>query len=304
MAGNIIPVAPGTATITATYGALTTTIPVTVSAAPPPSLPQPSGLAFESDDFVAYANTAALQARIATIAGGTGTGSVLYDDGAHGDLAFIDQTITYNGHQTCGYGFPGNNAIQPELWPLFTPRNNIWYRSMIRFVPGFTTAGNGSGASGANAYKLLGWTINTGLYDGSGRIEITNTTQYVCYWGASNKTTGATVINTDTSGKSPGNITTEWTDGAWYSYIFNYYVSGTTSFCNVYLGRNAETPTLRSQGSAPNLDGLAAPPAGGVCCGLNYNRVRSGSQAFQINYGFWEVCDGTLYPNPYGVVLP
>lgn len=305
MAGNIIPVAPGSATITATYGALTTTIPVTVAAAPPPSLPNPSGLAFLQDDFTSYTSTANFQTHISTIAGGTGGGSpILYSDGAAAQYAAIDQTITYNGHQTMQYQFPGGTDVNPKLWPNFdTPRSNIWFRAMIRFVPGFTTAGNGPGATGSEAYKLLGWAINTNLYDGSGRIEITNTTQYVCYWGASTKA-GATVIDSDTGEASPGNITTEWQDGAWYQYILNYRVSGTTSFTDTYFGRNAVTPTHRSAGSAPNLDGLAAPPASGVQCGLNYNRIRSSSQAFQLNYGFWEVCDGVQYPNPYGVVLP
>lgn len=301
--GLITSVADGSATITVTHPASgkTADVPVTVST-DPPSLPSPSGLAFLQDDFTSYTNTADFLTHVSTTAGGTGGGTILYNDGSHATDTAIDTTVLYNGHQTLQYQFPGGTDTNPELWPNFTAKSNIWFRAMIRFVPGFTTAGTGEGATGANAYKLLGWALNNDLYDGSGRIEITNTTEYVCYWGASTKS-GTTVISTDTSEASPGDITTEWSDGAWYQYIFNYRTDGTNSYCDTYFGRNADTPTLRSSGSAPNLDGLSAPGATGVCCGLNYNRIRADDQIFQLNYGFWEVVDGTAHANPFGLSI-
>lgn len=304
MSGNFIPVAPGTANVTATYNGLTTIIPVTVNPAPPPTLPNPSGLAFLSDDFTGYANQAAFLARVSTTAGGTGTGSILYNDGANAQFATPDPTVLYNGHQTLQYRFPAGTDARPELWPLFAARSNIWFRAMIRYVPGFTTDGSGPNQdSQQKAYKLLGWVLNNALYDGSGRIEITFTTQYENYWAFGTKA-GTPVVGVDDDVTYPAVITTEWQDAAWYQYIFNYRVSGTQSFCDTYMGRNAVTPTFRSHGEATNRDGLAAPGATGVCCGLNYNRVRGTNQELFLNYGFWEVVDGTQFPNPFGLVLP
>lgn len=306
MSGNFIPVAPGTANVTATYNGLTTVVPVTVAPPPPPSLPQPSGLAFAQDDYTTYATQAQYLANVSSNFGGTGNpATALYTGAENASWCTPDFSVTYNGHQTLQYQFPGGTSARPELEHGFAARPNIWYRAMIRFVPGFTTVGSGPNQdSVSSAYKMLSWALNNTLYDGSGRIEISNGTEIQCYWGCANKNTNAAVISTDTSFKRVGYITTEWQDGSWNQYVFNYWTQGTTSFCNTYVGSGASTPTLRSQGSAPNLDGLSAPGATGVTCGLNYNRVRGANQVLYLNYGFWEAVDGTDHPNPFGLVLP
>jgi hypothetical protein len=307
MAGNIIPVSPGTANITVGYNGLTTVVPITVNPAPAPTLPSPSGLAFVQDDYTSYTSQANFLTHVAPVAGGTGGGSILYNDGANAQWCTPDGTVLYNGHQTMQYYFPASTAARPELWVTFGPRQNVWFRVMIRFVPGFTTWGTGPNQDGplfvSKAYKLIGWSINNNLYDGSGRIEISNFTEYQCYWGASTKT-GTTVISTDTSFKHVGQVTTEWDDGLWNQYILNYYAIGGVGYCNTYLGRGSATPVLASQGQAPNLDGLPAPFCTGVQCGMNYNRVRGTDQNLYLNYGFWEAVDGTDHPNPFGLVLP
>lgn len=310
MAGNIIPVTPGTANITIGYNGFTTVVPVTIAAAPPPTLPNPSGLAFLQDDFTSYTSTANFQTHISTIAGGAGGGTILYSDGQNAQLAAMDQTVTYNGHQTMQYQFPGGTDANPKLWPtLPTLKAFIWYRAMIRFAPGFTTNGSGPNQDGVSqAYKLLGWGYDDGTNYGSGRIEITNTTQYQNYWGMNNKATnafsGGNVAAQDDARSVGGNVVSEWSDGEWYQYIYSVDNRTTTGATQFWLGKGSATPALRCTSTGSMVSGGICTQVNAVLCGLNFNRIRGASQSLSLNYGFWEVVDGVAHPNPFGLPLP
>lgn len=262
---------------------------------PPPSGTSLSGKQFIGDDFSKYASTADLRARITTNIGGTGTGNLLYTDGQNATMADLDKTVLYDGHATMRYNQPAGSGSTAQLWAAFPkPLAKVWFRARIRFSPGFTTTGTLTNSS--NAYKLLGWGWSG--YDGSGRLEITNTTQYDSYWGmASRALNGATVGGGNhTSG---GNVTTEWTDGAWYTYILLLDHSQPTGVTKVWIGRDGVTPTLRATTTGTMTDSSALPLLNYVFLGMNFNQVRTKAQS--LWYGAWEVVDGTQYADPFGV---
>ena len=285
-----------TSTARSSPAAPSTTVPSTPSSSTGPGL---SGLALISDDFSQYASTAALQNNISVNIGGTGNGQTsLYGDGHDAQLAELDQSVRYNGHATVKYNAPGGVSNIPGLWAYLPhPLSTMWFRAKIRFSPGFTTTGVLTNSS--NAYKLLGW----GYADsyGSGRVEITNTTQYQLYYGT-------LVSGTNTPNSTPaqfgigGNVTTEWSDGGWYDYIIEYQnTSATTSVARLWMARDGSTPVLRATSTSTSLPGYTMPHIGYVMMGLNFNQVRAPNQSQALWYGQWEVVDGVQHPNPFGL---
>jgi hypothetical protein len=276
-----------------------TSPPSTGSSSPSSSTgPGLSGLALISDDFSGYPNTAALQNRISSNIGGTGDWrTAFYNDGHNAQLASIDPNVQYNGHATLRYDMPGGTASIPELWPSL-PRtlSTLWLRAKIRFGRGFTTTGTLTNSS--NAYKLLGWGLSG--VDGSGRLEITNTTQYDLYWGAT-KENGTTVVpNTDPGGGPQ--LRTEWSDSQWYDYIIEYQItSPTTAVARFWLAVDGQPPVLQMTRTRTAASGFTMPQANAVMLGLNFNQVRAATQSQQLWYGQWEVVDGVEHPNPFGL---
>ena len=172
----------------------------------------------------------------------------------------------------------------------------MWFRAKVRFSPGFTTTGTLT--SSANAYKLLGWGWN--MYDGSGRLEISNTNQYQLYWNVQSKSSGA-VIGGGVYGIG-GNITTEWSDGGWYDYIIEVdYSQGTSGVARIWMAENGGTPVLRATSASTMQGGATLPPINQVMLGMNFNQVRAENQSQSVWFGQWEVIDGSQYANPYGV---
>lgn len=287
----------GSATITVTHTptGLQTTVPVTSTTGS-----GLSGLQVIGDDYTTYANNAAFQNNISTVAGGTGGGGSLYKDGVNANLASIDTTVLYNGHQTAKYTQPGGVPNTPQLWANFpTNLNNFWFRGHVRFSNGFTTTGTNTGS--ASAYKLFGWGYDFTQVNGSGRCEITNVNQYDFYWGVASKTTGAT---TGGGQHSPaGAITTEWTDQAWYTYIIQVVNNGNAETTKLWRGRESDTPTLRATTGGTMLDGTSnVPSIYSVEVGINFNQTRvvGGDQA--LWWGDWEVVDGSIHPDPYNLL--
>lgn len=267
----------------------------------PPSPVPISSLDLISDHFTQYKNTAAFLANVSTAIGGTGSPSTsLYNDGVNPTLASIDPTVLYNGHQTLKYTQPGGTAATPELWTTFgtsKPLSILWYRVKVRFSPGFTTTGTIAGS--ANAYKLLGWGWNT--YDGSGRLEITNTNQYQLYWNVQAKNTG-TLVGGGVYGLG-GNITTEWTDGNWYDYIIQVdFSKSPNGVAKVWMATDGHPPVLKATSSASMNSGQGPLPGiTTIDIGMNFNQNRSATQAQALWIGQWEVISGTDHPNPFGL---
>jgi hypothetical protein len=268
--------------------------PVPPTPTPPSSGTGLSGLGLISDDFTKYSSTAAFLANVTSNIGGTGGLGSLYGDGANANLAQIDPSVQYNGHAALKYNQPGGVSNTPELWVRLPQSLSVmWLRAKIRFSPGFTTTG--TLGNSANAYKMLGWAWDT--YDGSGRVEIANTSQYQLYWTALAKSTGA-VVGGGVYGMG-GSVNTEWTDGGWYDYIVEVDFSKNPGVARLWMAKDGQTPVLRATSSS-NMQGSAAlPKLTNVNWGMNFNQVRAAGQTQALWYGQWEVVDGVAHPDPY-----
>lgn len=267
-------------------------IPVTPTP-PPVTGGSPSLL---SDTFTQYQTTAALQAAISTTAGGTGTGTILYQNGWLASLASIDSTVLYNGHQTLKLSMPGGKKDCPALWAnLPSAQDIIWFRAKVRFSPGFTTTGT---ISGGNAFKLLAWGHDT--YDGSGRLEIANTTQYQLYWNIQAKNTGTLIGGGQYA--IGGHITSEWSDGGWYDYIIKVDRSkGTLASIAAWMAKDGAPPSSVMSTTEAMLNGSQLPHIVSVGFAIEFNQVRAANQSQALWIGHWEVVSGSQYPNPYNL---
>jgi hypothetical protein len=253
-----------------------------------------SGLAIVSDDFTRYSSTANLLSYITVNAGGTGAwNNSFYSSGIAANLIQLDSTVLYNGHATMKYNQPGGVGSTPQLWVSFPARTHIWYRVKVRFSPGFTTAGTLANTS--NAYKLLSWGWSTA--NGSGRIEITNTTQYQLYENVQN---GGTLLGGGNF-LMAGNISTEWSDGGWYDYIVEVDHSQPVGVIRLWRAKDGQTPVYMGQEPEQMTDGSSMPLLTNISVGLNFNRIRAPNQNQALWWGEWEVVDGTQHPNPFGV---
>jgi hypothetical protein len=284
---------------------------VIVVTPPTPPVTQPSTPAtgvILKDDFTGYKTTADLQAVISPAIGGKGGGKILYNDGRNAQLASIDETVLYNGHHTMKYSQPGDSPNTPELWASLNTMNpHTWIKAVIRFQPGWTTIGTGQTYNDAgklvgssNAYKLLGWGYDDGKVYGSGRIEISNTTEYQNYWTISPKKdqSGTAGCSSHDQGQTNVRVNTEWTDGQWYTYFIevdNTQKAGVTRF---YMGKGSEKPTLRLVCTASMSNNTLVPGPVAVNLGMNYNQVRKVGQDLALNYGEWDVAAGE---DPFGV---
>lgn len=269
----------------------TTPPPVVVDSAPTsPAVPWVVG-----DSFAQYGDTKALQSTISTVAGGSGPPSTSrYTDGYSGSLALIDTTVRYHGHQTLKLAQPGGTASTPQLWVgLPKTYTHLWLRAVVRFSPGFTTTG--TLANSANAYKLLGWSWTT--YDGSGRLEITNTNQYDFYFDVLQN---GSVVGGGNHTKA-GNITTEWSDGQWYVYLVELDHSVKPGIARFYSARDGRTLVLRATVTGSMKSGTALPPFNRVAIGMNFNQVRAKTQSQAVWIGEWSVIDGATYTNALGL---
>jgi hypothetical protein len=278
------------------------TVVVPPPAEPPSSAPSApsnstgtglSGLAFVSDDFTGYANTDALMRVVGTSIGGKGGTSALYSGGANVNLIEVDKSVTYNGHPTVKYTQPGGAHTTPELGVRFAGRAHIWYRVKVRFGPGFTTTG--TLANYGNAYKLLEWTWAG--HEGSGRLEIANVSQYQLY---ENVQSGPSVVGGGNY-LMGGNISTEWTDGAWYDYVIEIDHSKPVGVIRLWRGRDGSPLSYKGEVNETMKDGTQMPALVGVGIGLNFNQTRAANQTQSLWWGQWEVVDGSQHANPFGV---
>lgn len=252
------------------------------------------------DDFTRYSSTADLAANISVNVGGTGNWrTAFYGDGYHAQLAELDRGTLYNGHPTLKYNQLGGFDNGPALWSSFPngkTLSTMWFRAKIRFSPGYTTTGTLTNFS--NAYKLLGWGF-AGT-DGSGRLEITNTTEYEIYFGGGKP--GSTIqVHTDHYGAGT-HVDQEWTDGGWYDYIIEYMItSPTTAKARVWMAKDGQTPVLRETALGSADAGYTVPRVYSAELGLNFNQVRAANQNQAVWWGQWEVVDGDQYPDPFHV---
>ena len=231
---------------------------------------QPDGT-LASDRFP-YTSTAALRA------------SDLYDQTeSRMALMSLDTAVRYDGHPTARSDMP---AFESGLGMLAVPvprLKNVWLRVVLRFSPGFTTAGRLT--STANSLKLIGW--GWAGDDGRGDLEITNTTEYQLHWNVP----GAPFVSVNA-----GVVDEEWSDGKWRVFVIHYQAtSGTTTRTRAWIGLPGGKLTLRATangvGHALGVREFAWP--------FYFNQSRRLKQA--IWTGEWTLVDGSANANPFGV---
>ena len=250
------------------------------------------------DNWHSYASDAALQASGFYAAGSHPTFTIAnnvtrVNDPLFGQVARITQPAdTF----TTGAGWtPSYSHAMPS------PLNRFWFRFFVRFSPLFTTASpypNGA----ANSYKLafIGWQN----YNGRSEVEYTNTTQYFpgFDFGVSATCTNVLMPN---SPSNWGSVTTEWSNGEWWEMIM-YYQKTSTDDAQHRWWRREYTSSGTIVNNAYTYIGTTrqncdnpTPAAESIVLGANKNKVTQTTQ--YIYWGPWEVVDGSVYPNPWGV---
>lgn len=229
------------------------------------------------------------------VRGGTATSGALYNDGWNANLASIDQSVTFDGHQTMRYDMPGGMAAVPGLWATFPNGQTLtkmWFRVTVRFSPGFTTLGTTPNV--ANAYKFLGWAW-AGT-DGRGSLEFTNIHDYAFVWGVATRDGSRTAVSAPQPTSSVG---TEWSDGRWYDYVIYYeQTSPTTTRTRWWMGPTGGPLQARQINTGTMQTGMV-PPANRIMLGMNFNSQRPPGAGESLWYGRWEVIDGTAHPDPF-----
>lgn len=272
----------------------TTPLPLPVPPPVPPTIPASTpplstGITpLLHDDCTGYANTAALQQAIAA--------KTIYTDGWQQNLVSLDTNVLYNGHPTMKLSMPGGQKNCPALWAkLPNALDILWFRTKIRFSPGFTTTGT---IGGGNAFKLLAWGHDT--YDGSGRLEIANTNQYQLYWNIQAKGSGSLVGGGQYA--LDGTISSEWSDSGWYDYIIKVDRSkGTVATIGWWMAKDGSTPVSKGNTTEAMLNGSQMPHITSVGFAIEFNQQRAATQNQALWIGQWEVISGTQSPNPYGL---
>ncbi len=182
--------------------------------------------------------------------------------------------------------------------------DHIWYRFKMRWSPGWTTA-SPFPAGHANSYKLAFWYWEPGQ-GGRGQIEISNTDQYLAGMGVANSA-GQYLRYKEKSlpGSAPdfGRITSEWKDGEWWEYVIHYHKTGPTTARNEFWRRRLTSKGAVAPGAwvyvGSEFSGATTPRTTGI--GLGANKNKSNPSTMHIDWGPWEVIDGSKQPDPFGL---
>ncbi len=250
------------------------------------------------DDFTQYSGTGGLQSSI--------NAQTLYNDNANTNLVSLDNVVTFAGHPSMMYTFPGGSSAAPQLAAPIKPLADMWLRYTVRWSAGFTTTGilngtvtaaNPTGASTSNAYKFVFFAFNE--YDGRSGVELTNTSDYISFLGYTPR--GANPIFVT---GSPGyrRVVQEWSDQKWYDYVLHYVKTGPqTSTMKFWIVRPGTAPELVSSASLTSTSAqYPTPMAAKIILGRNFNQTRAVNSPVYLWVGRWEVYDGSVNPSPFG----
>lgn len=283
------PEAPATVTITATHQALSATASITVVA--------PGYTAVIGDDWQSYADEDSLKA----------AGYFWWYDQTSDPYQSVDlvQDPTFGQVVRIKFEAGRSGAVHGSA-DLPTPLPHVFYRFRVRFEPGFSTVGS-QPAGHANSYKLafVTWdTMNSRM-----QIEYSNTSQYIL--GASFQDPQTNQYLNGTSTQRPGStsfgsVTTEWTDNEWWEFVMAYHrVSDTQAAFHWWRRQLTENGVVVDnaftyEGSDESYpSGTSLPRVRNVAFGVNRNKIPD--QDYFLYWGPWEVVDGSLSPNPFGL---
>jgi hypothetical protein len=171
----------------------------------------------------------------------------------------------------------------------------------MRYSPGWTTVGPEPPGS-ANAYKITFITWS----GASGRMEtvLSNTDKYVL--GVDQ----AGVSRTETHLANPGwnstSALTEWSGAEWWEVIMYFERLSPTQNRGRWWKRQltqgmviVDNPFLFEGWTQTAINGDTFVQAGGIALGVNKNNCTPTTQ--YIYWGPYDVVDGSVYPDPFGV---
>lgn len=253
--------------------------------------------AVAGDDWKAYANKEQLRAR-----------DYFWWLDSRDVYGFVDLVPDAVFGQVARITFPVNSGgpgPSPRLQQSFAPMDKAWYRWRMRYSPGWTTVGPDP-AGHANSYKIGFWGWEG--YYGRGEVGLTNTDEYYVGLSVQNPSTGTYVQYSETrlnptQGTGLGRVGTDWSDGQWYEFVTYYEKTGATSARQHWWKRRLTTGGAVAPGPwtylGVGLSGGPVPRVNRVELGINKNK--STPSVEYIDWGPWEVVDGTQHPNPFGM---
>lgn len=233
----------------------------------------------------------------------------LFNWGASGVAGPIDNYVDLVNDATFGQvvritqPLDSTEGFSPQMHKVLpVPLDKVWWRFRIRFSVGWTAVGSG-GVSTGNAYKVAHMYMPGGGAAGRTRVDIENTTQINFGFGFP----GRSYTQTAQSGNWSGTVNTEFTDGQWYEFIFYHEKLGVTTGRTRWWRRKltqggtiVDNPFFFAQIDATGATSADTfPQIREIAQGINKNR--SNDQTQYIYWGPWEVVDGSIYPNPFGV---
>jgi hypothetical protein len=291
---------PGVFTVTASANGLSvsTTITVMTTPLPPPPPPPPTNYTTViANDWQSYNTSSDLRA--SDLFWWYRTEDV-YDyvhvvsDATFGKVV----RITFKGDPQTGWA-PKIDADFPA------PVAKMWFRWRIKWAPGWTTQGTYP-TGYANSWKMAFWLWDS-AYGQRGEIEFSNTTEYILGLSfllpSGNK---LTYTETPLAGSQNwANVTTEWSDSEWWEYVVYYdRLSSTNARQHFWRRRLTANGVIANNpftylGLALSNASAPLPAVRGVSFGPTRNK--NSDSTMYLFWGPWEVVDGSLYPNPWGM---
>lgn len=185
---------------------------------------------------------------------------------------------------------------------------NIWFRKRMRWAPGFSCQGNAvnvqvlSGnrfASAAQSLKHYGF----GMTGANGRcIGIVAGTTMQREWNVNSWPGGnppGSFINVSGAGR---NMTPEWNSGLWYDYIqHSYRVNSQSVRYRHWMCIVGQPKTLLFDATYTCVAPQTIPAMNRALMTQNYNQYRELGKAYSFNIAEWEVINGAVTPDPYGL---
>jgi hypothetical protein len=218
----------------------------------------------------------------------------LVPDGVFGRVARIVFPVNSGG--------PGPSPRMLQRLPQ--PLERMWFRWRVRYSPGWTTVGPDP-AGHANSYKLAFWGWS-GFYS-RGEVGLTNTDDYYVAVSVQEPRSGAAVPYTRRplpgSATGLGEAGPDWADGEWHEFVVYHQGTGATSFREHFWRRRLTRAGRVAPGPwtyvGQELSGHPPPRVDRVELGINKNKSTPARQ--YLDWGPWEVVDGSRYPNPFGM---
>jgi hypothetical protein len=206
---------------------------------------------------------------------------------------------------------------------------HVWVRQFIRFSPNWTNFSS-TGGSGSGDYKTLFLTyIQT---SGRHEFKVTNLREWIMGWGGPTGNSGPLPWNNvqsmndqyNTSGFPgvdlfpmvkpsapdgrcyPANTPCGPAgDGQWYEIVLHHKTTGARGEFSQYLRRYSQNGVVSPGPWRINAHYVDA-AAGGIFTGLDrykmgINRNRQYDEVMHHDWGPYEVVDGSVYPNPWGL---